>query len=320
VRPAPAGRRPVSNGKENMDVSGFRRPVRGLRAAPRLLGTCSLALVVAGVGASSAAAKNHAGGPATCSGTPTSPGVLSGTYSSNVTIEGTCLANAGPAVIEGNLTLAPGSGLNAAFHEGNVTVQGNVSVGRGAMMYLGCIPRSFACFDDPTPHTPTLSSASTVEGNLSETQALGVVVHNSTIGGNVHETGGGGGTTCENRPPTFPFGVFSDYEDSTIGGSISVIGLDSCWLGLARDSIGRNVEILQNQLADPDAIEIIANQIGNNLVCQQNSMVWDSFELSEEEGVIFPREPQPNEARHRVGQCVLSSPLSKGGPLGPGPF
>jgi hypothetical protein len=272
------------------------------------------------VSASSAAAKAHAGGPVTCSGTLASPGVLSGTYSSNVTIEGICAAVAGPVVIEGNLMLTPGSGLNAAFAAGNVTVRGNLSVGRGAFLFLGCIPRSFACFDDPDHAHPTLQSASTVDGNLSETQPLGVVVHNSTIGGNVQEAGGGGGTTCENPPPTFPFGVFSDYEDSTIGGSIDVIGLDSCWLGLARDSVGRNVNILHDQLADPDAIEIIANQIGNNLLCQQNSMVWDSVELSEEVGVIFPREPQPNEARHRVGQCVLSSPLSEGGPLGPGPF
>jgi hypothetical protein len=300
-------------------MSGYRRTGRRPRTTRRLLGTLGLALVVVGVGASSAAAKNHAGGPATCSGTPESPGVLSGAYSSNVTIEGVCAAVAGPAVIEGNLTLTPGSALNAAFSTGNVTVRGNLSVGRGALMYLGCIPRSFPCFDDHQK-PPTLSSASTIEGNLSETQPLGVVVHNSTIGGNVKETGGGGGTTCKNPPPTFPFGVFSDYEDNTIGGSIDVIGLDSCWLGLARDKVGRNVKILNDQLADPDAIEILANQIGNNLVCQQNSMVWNSVELSEEEGVLFPREPQPNEARHRVGQCVLSSPLSPEGPLGPGPF
>jgi hypothetical protein len=299
-----------------MDVSGFRHPVCWPHARRRLLGIFALALVVAGLGASDAAAKNRPGGPATCSGTPASPGVLSGTYSSNVTIEGVCAAVAGPVVIEGNLKLTPGSGLNAAFAAGNVTVQGNVSVGRGAMMYLGCIPRSLACFDDPSQAHPTLSSASTIEGNLSETQPLGVVVHNSTIGGNVQETGGGGGTTCEKLPPTFPFGVYSDYEDSAIGGSIDVIGLDSCWLGLARDSVGRNVDILQNQLADPDAIEIIGNQIANNLVCQGNSMVWDS---NETEG-LFPREPHPNEARHRVGQCVLSSPLSEGGPVGPGPF
>ena len=56
MRPAPAGRRPVSNGKEDMDVFGFRRPVRRLRATRQLLGICALAIAVAGVGASSAAA------------------------------------------------------------------------------------------------------------------------------------------------------------------------------------------------------------------------------------------------------------------------
>jgi len=295
-------------------VSEFRRPARRLRATRRLLGICALALVVVGVGANSAAAKN--GRPATCSGTLGSPGVLSGTYSSNVTIEGVCAAVAGPAVIDGNLTLTPGSGLNAAFAAGNVTVQGNLSVGRGAFMFLGCIPRSFACFDD-NPQHPTLSSASIVEGNLSETQPLGVVVHNSTIGGNVQQTGGGGGTTCENPPPAFPFGVFSSYEDSAIGGSINISGLESCWLGLARDTVGRNVNVLHNQLADPDAIEILGNQIGNNLLCQGNRMVWNSNETGEN---LFPREEHPNEARHRVGQGVLASPLSEGGPLGPGPF
>jgi hypothetical protein len=301
-----------------MDVSGYPRPACRLRATRRLSGILALALVVVGVGASGAAAKNHAaGGGATCSGTPGSPGVLSGTYSTNVTIEGVCEAVAGPVIIEGNLTLTPDSGLNAAFAAGNVTVHGNLSVGRGALMYLGCIPRSFACFDDPNREHPTLSSASTVDGNLSETRPLGVVVHNSTIGGNVQQTGGGGGTTCEKPPPTFPFGVFSAYEDSTIGGSINIIGLESCWLGLTRDSVGRNVNILRDQLADPDAIEILANQIGNNLLCQGNSMVWNSNETG---NGLFPREPHPNEARHRVGQCVLSSPLSEGGPLGPGPF
>jgi hypothetical protein len=296
-----------------MDLSEFRR-----LALWRLLGICGLALLVTSAGASSAAAKQHSGGSATCSGSPESPGVLAGTYSSNVTIEGVCAAAAGPVVIEGNLRLTPGSGLNAAFAAGNVTVRGNLDVQRGALMYLGCIPRSFPCFDDPNPAHPTLSSASSVGGNLSEPGPLGVVVHNSTIGGNVQETGGGGGTTCKNPPPTFPFGVFSDYEDSSVGGSINIVGLDSCWLGLARDQVGRNVNLLHNQLADPDAIEILSNQIGGNLVCQKNSMVWDSNEVTEE--TLFPREPDPNEARHRVGQCVLSSPLTEGGPLGPGPF
>jgi hypothetical protein len=298
-------------------VSEFRRPASSLRLARRLLGICALTLLVVGAGASSAMANKHSG-PSTCSGSLGSPGVLSGTYTSNVTINGICAAVAGPVVIDGNLTISPGSGLNAAFAAGNVTVRGNLDVQRGGAMYLGCLPTSFPCFDDPEPEHPTLSSASSIGGNLSEEQPLGVVVHNSTIGGNVQETGGGGGKTCENPPPVFPFGVFSDYEDNTIGGNVDVVGLDSCWLGIIRDHIGGNLDVIHNQLADPDAIEIESDHIRGNLNCHQNSMVWDSAEATETG--LFPREANPNEARHRVGDCVLSSPLTEGGPLGPGPF
>jgi hypothetical protein len=288
--------------------------VSRLRIARRLLGIFAVMLVALAATTSGAAAKP----PTTCSGTFESPGILSGTYQGNVTINGICAAPAGPAVINGNLMVSPGSGLNAALSSGNVTVRGNVIMGSGSIMFLGCLPSSFACFDDPNQEEPTLSSASTIKGNLIENSVLGVVVHNSTIGGNVQQNGGGGGTNCESQPPAFSFGVFSDYEDSTIGGNVNISGLRSCWLGLARDNIGGNMILLHNQLADPDAIEILGNHIGNNLNCQGNSMVWNSNETSEEG--LFPREPHPNTARHRIGQCVLSSPLTEGGPVGPGPF
>jgi hypothetical protein len=78
------------------------------------------------------------------------------------------------------------------------------------------------------------------------------------------------------------------------------------------------VHVLNDQLADPDAIEIVLNHIHGNLICQSDSMVWDSGDLSQD---LFPRVPQPNTVDgNRVGQCVLSSPMTAGGPLGPGPF
>ncbi len=33
--------------------------------------------------------------------------------------------------------------------------------------------------------------------------------------------------------------VYSDYEDSTIGGNLRVTGLGSCWYGALRDHVGR---------------------------------------------------------------------------------
>ena len=78
------------------------------------------------------------------------------------------------------------------------------------------------------------------------------------------------------------------------------------------------MRVIDDQMADPDAIEIVLNQIQGNLNCQDNSMVWDSGDLSED---LYPRAPQPNTVGgNRIGQCVLASPATEGGPPGPGPF
>jgi hypothetical protein len=288
------------------------------------LGVSGMALGVMTMSASPAAAA----GPHVCAGTVASPGVLAGKYSANVIVQGACAVNGGAAIVAGNLTVRPGAVLVAAFalndQSGNgsssLTVRGNLEIQNGAAMILGCDPQSFACIDDPNHESPTLSSAGRVSGNLIEQQPLGVVVHNSTIAGNVVESGGGGGLTCEPSGVFALFGspVYSDYEDSTIRGNLSVTGLDSCWLGVARVRVSGNLSMVNDQLADPDAIEILSNHIAGNLLCQQNSQVWDSAEESKS---LYPRAPEPNTVLgHRIGQCVLASPASEGGPPGPGPF
>lgn len=309
-----------------MDVLEFRRGARShTRRLSLLLGVGGLALGMLAANATGAAADQRA----SCSGSFQSPGVLAGTYSSNVTVAGVCAVNAGPALIKGNLTLSPGAAVVAAFGlndqtasgSSSLTVKGNLKVQQGAALLLGCDPQSFPCVDDPNPEQPTLSSPGAVSGNLSEQQPLGVVVHDSTIGGNVQETGGGGGLTCEPSGVFGAFGspVYSDYEDSTVKGNLDVIGLTSCWLGVARVHVGGSLDMLHDQLADPDAIEIISNAISGNLLCQQNSQVWDSADQSE--NGLYPRLAEPNSVGgHRVGQCVLASPATEGGPSGPGPF
>jgi hypothetical protein len=262
----------------------------------------------------------------------------------------------GSALIEGNLTVSPHAVLAAAFAGSNLTVEGDLKVQRDATLILGCAPSpEFPCLDDEKG----LGQGS-VSGNLSSQQPLGVVVHNSTIGGNVQETGGGGGFTCKNLGPKVErfhvfgggvfgeFPVFSSYSDSTINGNLSVIDLTSCYLEMSRVHVGRsdqgreqdgnrgeqdgnggeqhgnggNVDLIDNQLADPDAIEILSNQISGNLVCRDNSKVWDSHELEPKKPGIFPRGLDRNEVSgDRVGQCVLAGPLEKeGGPLAGGPF
>jgi hypothetical protein len=295
----------------------MRRPGR---AFSRFLIGFVLAAAVLAITAGQAAAK----GPSTCTGSadnfPSEVGVLSGTYTGNVEISGVCGAVAGPTTINGNVTVLPGSALIAAFASSPVTVTGNIIVKTGGTLILGCFASSFGCFDDPNQDNPTLNGSAVVGGSIIESQPLGVIVHDATIGHNVVESGGGGGFTCD------PQGIFallgppaySTYEDSTVGGNVLMNGMTGCWLGLARVQVGGNVRVFNNQMADPDAIEIVLNQIQGNLSCQNNSMVWDSGDLTED---LFPRLPQPNTVEgQRIGDCVLASPTTEGGPPGPGPF
>jgi hypothetical protein len=282
-----------------------------------------LAVALLAVSAGSAGAKNTKPKHNTCTGStdnfPTELGSLSGTYSGHVKISGACAVDgAGPTTINGNLTIGKGSTLIAAFASSPLTVTGNVRVQRGGTLILGCLASSSACFDDPDQENPTLNGPATVGGNLIARSALSVIVHGASIGGSVIQHRGGGGFTCD---PQGAFGgpAYSTYEDSTIGGSIDLKGLRSCWLGINRDQVHHSVRVFNNKLADPDAIEILSNHIHGNLNCRRNSMVWDSSD--QVEGSLFPREPHPNTVDgKRKGQCVLSSPTTEGGPLGPGPF
>jgi hypothetical protein len=199
-------------------------------------------------------------------------------------------------------------------------VGGNFDVQHGGTAVIGCNPESSPCFDDD-PNNPTLTSADSIGGNLIASQALAFIGHNVTIGGNFEQHGGGGGYTCDTSPGVFGLfqsPVFSTLEDSSVGGNVSVSNVSSCWMGLARVDVHGNASFVANQMADPDAIEIVSNRIHGNLSCQGNSMTWDSGDLSDN---LFPRAPQPNTVLgHRSGQCVLSSPMTEGGPSGPGPF
>ena len=294
-----------------------------MKAVLRRYSSAGVALVVAGlIVATGAAPAAAGGGTTTCSGTFDSPGTLVGTVSGNVTVHGACVVDAGPAIVTGNLKVSPGSTLVAAFggHHSSLTVRGNLHVQHGAAAVMGCNPESSPCADDNPDH-PALTSSDSVGGNFIASSTLGVVVHNTTIGGNFDQHGGGGGFTCDHSPGVFALlesPVFSALEDSSVGGNLTVSNVSSCWLGTARVHIHGNASYVNNQLADPDAIEIVLNTIHGNLSCHGNSMTWDSGDLSD---ALFPRVPQPNTVfGHRSGQCVLSSPMTEGGPLGPGAF
>ena len=216
----------------------------------------------------------------TCTGTSASPGPLAaGTYSS-VTVSGACAGNAGQVVVTGTGTVPAGATLLAAYannHSGTgtsgITVGGNIEVASGGTLVLGCEAAHFPCFDDPNQSSPTLNSPDSVKGSIVASAPLGVVVHDSTIGGDAVQVGGGGGFTCvpSGAFAAFQSPVYSDYEDNTIGGNLRITALASCWLGVLRNTIGGSTTFSNNTLADPDANENLTNQIGGNLLCENNS-------------------------------------------------
>ncbi len=213
-----------------------------------------------------------------------------GTYDS-ILISGVCYMPAGTIDIRGDLTIAPGALLDAAnpgdpagnpILPATVLVGGNVWVGSGAVLILGCSPAG-GCHGVTYDH---------IGGDLTANDALGVVVQAVAIDGNASLDGGGGGVAgapesgdcfLPSNPPPAPWSedtalsqgpnaspVYSDFEDSTIGGDLSVIGLQSCWLGSLRDQVAGNVTFANNTMSDPDALEVSKNVIGGDLTCFNN--------------------------------------------------
>jgi hypothetical protein len=298
-----------------------------LRSLSCLVFTSTVIGGVLAAGPATTAGAAVATGTATCSGTPSAPGVLTGTHGA-VVVKGACEVNAGAAVVNGDLTVSPGSVLLAAFAlndqtgtgTSSLTVKGNVLVRAGATLVMGCNPANFACLDDPNPNSPTLSMHPTVGLDLRSNQPLGVVVHNFTVGGDVIQTGGGGGVNCKPQGifKLFQSPVYSTYEVGTVGGDVRISSVHSCWMGVVELNVGNTVVMYRNRLADPDAIEILSNNITGNLICRGNSMTWDNGDIGPH---LFPRQPEPNTVgRNRKGQCVLSSPNTKTDKPGPGPF
>jgi hypothetical protein len=235
-------------------------------------------------------------GAYTCTGTASSPGTLAGTYAS-VVVSGACVVDAGPAVVTGNLTvtgsgsLAAVFGLDDATGSGNsdLTVHGNVAVASGGSLMLGCYPKivtgwadgdeglvshpSFPCVDDPAKAAPTLSTHDVVDGSVTAHSPLGVVLHNTTVRGNITQAGGGAGLGC------VPVGIFkqyvgfpeySDFEDNQVSGSLSVTGLDTCWFATHRNTVRGNLTVSGNT-AGRDSMEVDGNTVLGSQSCQGNS-------------------------------------------------
>jgi hypothetical protein len=295
----------------------------------------ALAVAVSGgvVGASSVGAS--AGPNLTCSGgsavspTPINPG----NYQS-IKVTGVCFIPGGRINVAGNLTIGPGATLIANAGAGGglpeldgiLNVGGNVWVGNGATLLMGCAP-SFGC---------TLTTPDVIKGSVYANAPLGLLMHGDAVAGD-YLIAGGGGKDYNCAPmgifAAFNSPVYSTFEDGSIGGNVAILDYKSCWLGLARTTVGGSVGLVDNALGDPDGPEILSNHIYGNLACFGTMTVdaskkpavftlrapWDSTETSF--GNVYPRAWAPNTVIHgkRLGQCRVAPALTLGG-TSPGLF
>jgi hypothetical protein len=178
--------------------------------------------------------------------------------------------------------VSPAVGGPGAALPGTVNVSRNVKVGPGAVLGLGCGPS--VC------NPPLGSTDDHVGGSIVAFGALGVLVHSATIGGNVTLVGGGGGPAVEGPPASGAcFGLtppaiwssdpnlggfppYSDLEGSSIGGNLTIVGLESCWAGALRNTVRGDVVYAHNSMGDPDSNEIVQNTIGGGIACDDNTV------------------------------------------------
>lgn len=148
----------------------------------------------------------------------------------------------------------------------HIRVSGGVSVGQGATFILG---------DEAG------DGGGWINGGVSADGASSLQLHFAHVNGSVSMLGGSG--------------YFSDLEDDTINGGVTIEGYSGFWLGFIRNTVNGTVTISRNAMADPDAIEIVTNQISGNLVCHANAP--DGPTVGDSGGL-------PNQVRgQKVDQC-----------------
>ena len=218
----------------------------------------TLSLVLLGTGTASATELASS----TCAG----GSIAAGTYGSLI-ITGLCTLNSGNVEVERNVTVAPGGGLEAVFSGSNLRVEHNLVIEAGGLLAFGCSPLlgDFLCFNNPAG-----STHHSVGGSLVATGAVLMIVHNDKIAGNVTEIGGGGGLTCN---PLFPGGPppYSDYNGDTIGGTVRVADLRTCWTGFLGNTVWGSVRWSYNHTVIDDGNLMGTNTVHGDLKCFHNS-------------------------------------------------
>ncbi len=163
-------------------------------------------------------------------------------------------------------------------------VTGDVLVGKGAILALGCTLGSIG----PGAPCEGKTTADTVGRNILADQPMTMYLDGDTIHGSVVSLGGGPGVT-ENPYVNFPI------KENVIGGDLLVAGWQGTWFGILRNTVHGNVVAANNVMADPDSTEIVTNTIFGNLICLANN---PAPQFGDSGGT-------PNDVHgHRVGQCT----------------
>jgi hypothetical protein len=234
----------------------------------RLAALAATAIFALAFSASPALADSDAGGRnLSCAGGSIDPGIYA-----SIKITGVCTVDAGSITVRHDLVVKSGAVLLAWYGGSDVTVRHDLRVEKNGVLVLGCGLPSSVCFDDPAYNDPgvypTFAAVGTVGHDLKADEALAVIVHHSSVGHDVSQHGGGGGLTCD--PVMLGSPAFSTYEDTTIGGSASISGVRTCWLGFLMNPVGHNVRFADNATLDTDGNEIATNTIRGNLRCADN--------------------------------------------------
>lgn len=249
-----------------------------------LFACATLAVAVCASAAAAASAQS------TCGDGTLAPGTYGG-----LTVTGHCIV-AGAVTIDGNVMVAHGAYLDAAYLGTHLTIDGNVSVGKDGTLGLGCSFGYHDCGFDPTAWIGNV----VVNGNVVATQAHTMFIDFTTIHGNVVSNGGGDITDVDT--PTHG-GLVFPIKDNVVDGSIVVHGWEGAWFGIIRNTVGGNVIAMdtvgtrRGPDGSLDSTEIVTNTISGNLVCLRNS---PAAQVGDSEG-------SPNDVGGNViGECAQS--------------
>jgi hypothetical protein len=223
------------------------------------------AMVAAFLGVTGMASAAPSGNALTCTGgtftgdpsTSTFVHIPSGNYSS-ITIAGVCdVAPDAVINVTGNINLAPGALFDAQSAPSTITVGQNVTAGAGSFLGLGCLPDG-AHAGHPCALAPDASSAITVKGNVSETDAALVLLNGITVDKNVSLNGGVGNDWV--------------FKWNTIGGNFTASDITPFFFLLGFNKVAGNVNLSNIWANDPDdggfgAVNLVLNTVGRNLNC-----------------------------------------------------